>query len=293
MIVVDNIEELRAARRTLRGRIGLVPTMGALHKGHLSLVEAARADNASVVATIFVNPTQFAAHEDLSKYPRDLPRDLSLFEQAGVDLVFTPTPDLMYPPGFQTWVEVEQVSKGLEGERRPGHFKGVATVVAKLFHLTQPDMAYFGQKDAQQVAVIRRMVRDLNFPLDIVVCPTLREADGLAMSSRNVYLSPEQRAAAVVLYRALQAAADVYGAGETAPETLRQTMRAVLRGEPLAVVDYVSAADARTLQELNRPTGEPVLLSMAARIGTTRLIDNCLLPAELNDRANLTALLGV
>lgn len=292
MKVVDSIEGLRAARRELSGRVGLVPTMGALHDGHLSLVEAARAENDSVVATIFVNPTQFAANEDLSKYPRNLPRDLELFERAGVDLVFTPTPDLMYPPGFQTWVEVEKVSQGLEGERRPGHFKGVATVVAKLFNLTQPDIAYFGQKDAQQVAVIRRMARDLNFPLEIVVCPTLREADGLAMSSRNVYLSPEQRAAASVLHRALSAAADVYSAGETAPETLRQTMRAVLRGEPLAVVDYVSAADARTLQELQQPTSEPILLSMAVRIGTTRLIDNCLLPLSMNERNQLTAVLG-
>jgi pantoate--beta-alanine ligase len=292
MNVVDSIERLRAARRELPGTVGLVPTMGALHDGHISLVKTARAENNSVVATVFVNPTQFAANEDLSKYPRNLARDLDLFEQAGVDLVFTPTPDLMYPPGFQTWVEVEKVSHGLEGGHRPGHFKGVATVVAKLFNLTQPDVGYFGQKDAQQVAVIKRMARDLNFPLAIVVCPTLREADGLAMSSRNVYLSPEQRAAAGVLYRALQAAADVYSAGETAPETLRQTMRAVLRGESLAIVDYVSAADAGTLQELQQPTIEPILLSLAVRIGTTRLIDNILLPLEINQRQQLTAVLG-
>src|SRR5262245_56793069 len=180
--ICETIDQLRAARGGLTGRLGLVPTMGALHAGHISLVEQARAENDTVLATIFVNPTQFGPGGDFEAYPRDMPRDLAMLEKAGVDILFTPTPKLMYPPGYQTYVEVEKVSQGLEGERRPGHFKGAATVVAKLFNLTQPRVAYFGQKDAQQVVVIRRMVYDLNFPLDIAVCPTLREADGLAMS---------------------------------------------------------------------------------------------------------------
>ena len=207
MIVAETIEALRKARGAVTGRVGLVPTMGALHDGHLALVRQARAENDFVVTSIFLNPTQFAKNDDLSKYPRNLARDLKLLEDAGVDLVFTPTPTLMYPLGFQTWVDVTEVSKGLEGERRPGHFRGVATVVAKLFNLTQPTTAYFGQKDAQQVAVIKAMVRDLDFPIQIVVCPTVRETNGLAMSSRNIYLSDEQRQAAGVIYRALMAAA--------------------------------------------------------------------------------------
>lgn len=264
--------------------------MGALHAGHLALVEQARAENDAVIVTIFVNPTQFAPNEDLAAYPRNLPRDLALLQAAGVDVVFTPTPDIIYPPGYQTYIEVEQVSQGLEGARRPGHFRGVATVVSKLFNITQPDTAYFGQKDAQQVAVIRRMVRDLNFPLNIAVCPTVREMDGLAMSSRNAYLSLEQRQAAPVVYRALQAAAD---ADTHDPDMLRQIMLDVLDREPLAEPEYVSAASANTLQELYAPTHTPILLSLAVRVGKTRLIDNILLPRELNTREGLSTVLGV
>lgn len=279
MQTVDTVAALRAARAQLTGAVGLVPTMGALHAGHLSLVARARAENSAVIATIFVNPLQFGPAEDLAAYPRDLPGDLALLEQAGVDLVFTPTPGLMYPPDFQTQVEVTRVAQGLEGAHRPGHFQGVATVVTKLFNLTQPQRAYFGQKDAQQAAVIRQMARDLNFPLDVVVCPTVRDSDGLALSSRNAYLTPEQRQAAPVLYRALRAAATAYAAGERDAEALRQTMRAALAAEPLAQPEYVSAADAATLAECDGPLPAQTLLSLAVRIGRTRLIDNWLLPA--------------
>lgn len=292
METFNTLEAFRQARTQLTGRVGLVPTMGALHAGHLALVEQARSENDVVVVTIFVNPTQFGPNEDLAAYPRDLPRDLALLQAAGVDVVFTPTPDVIYPPGYQTYIEVEQVAQGLEGARRPGHFRGVATVVAKLFNITQPHIAYFGQKDAQQVAVIRRMVHDLNFPLEIAVCPTLREADGLAMSSRNAYLTPEQRQAAPVVYRALQAAADAYEAGMSDPEALRLTMLAMLHLEALATPEYVSAADARTLRELDAATDVPILLSLAVRVGKTRLIDNLLLPRELNTRAGLGQVLG-
>jgi pantoate--beta-alanine ligase len=276
--VIETIDALRTARKAMTGRVGLVPTMGALHAGHLALVAAARAANDHVIVTIFVNPTQFAANEDLAKYPRDLPHDLELLRSAGVDVVFTPTPDLMYPAGFQTWVDVIEVAKGLEGARRPGHFRGVATVVAKLFNLTQPDEAYFGQKDAQQVAVIQRMVRDMNFPLRVVVCPTVREADGLAMSSRNVYLTPEQRAAAVAVPKALRAAAAAYAAGTRHPKDLREIMMSEVENEPAAALEYVSVAAADSLVELELPTDVPLLLSLSVRFGTTHLIDNQILP---------------
>lgn len=292
MQVVETLKALREARGALVGRVGLVPTMGALHGGHLALVEAARSDNDAVIATIFVNPAQFGAHEDLSKYPRTLARDLELLESQGADLVFTPANEVVYPAGYQTYVTVENLSEGLEGARRQGHFRGVATVVAKLFNMTQPDAAYFGQKDAQQVIVIRRMAADLNFPLTIEVIPTVREADGLAMSSRNVYLSVEERNAASVLYRALQAAGALYAQGERQPQALRAAMQTVLEAEPLARVHYVSAADAQTLHEAETPTEKPLLLSMAVQIGMTTLIDNLLLPLELNTRAGLTQALG-
>ncbi len=292
MQVIDSIPALRQARAALRGSVGLVTTMGALHSGHLALAESARADNDHVMATIFVNPTQFGPNEDFTGYPRDLAHDLALFEAAGVDLVFTPTPDVIYPSGFQTTVTVKAVSQGLEGARRPGHFDGVATVVAKLFNLAQADRAYFGQKDAQQVVVIRRMARDLDFPLEIIVCPTVREADGLARSSRNVYLSPDQRLAAAVLSRALKAAGAAYDAGERSPTCLRERALSVVRAEPLAAVEYVSVADPRALTELDAPTETPLLLSLTVAFGRTRLLDNCLLPLALNDRAGLTAVLG-
>ncbi len=277
MQVVRTIAEVRAIRRALPGLWGFVPTMGYLHEGHLSLVRRARAENDHVAVSIFVNPTQFGPHEDYDRYPRDLERDLHLLEPLGVDLVFAPSVEEMYPPGFQTWVVVEEVSRPLEGTARPGHFRGVATVVAKLFHIVQPDRAYFGQKDAQQVAVIRRMIQDLNFPVEIVVCPTVREPDGLAMSSRNTYLNPEERRAATVLFRALQAAKARYEAGERDAERLRETMREVIGAEPLARLDYVSVADPETMQELSRVEGR-ALLSLAVYIGKTRLIDNILLP---------------
>jgi pantoate--beta-alanine ligase len=273
MQVVNTISEVRRIRRALPGVWGLVPTMGYLHAGHLSLVKQARAANDHVGVSIFVNPTQFGPTEDLAAYPRDLQRDLSLLEAEGVDLVWTPSVEEMYPPHYQTYVVVEEVTRFLEGAARPVHFRGVATVVAKLFNVFQPDRAYFGQKDAQQVVVVRQMVRDLNFALEVVVCPTARETDGLAMSSRNIYLTSEQRIAAPVLYRALCAARDAWQDGEHDGEQLRQVMRSVLAAEPLARPDYVSAADPQTLEELG-DASHGVLLSMAVRIGKARLIDN-------------------
>ncbi len=276
MQVVTSFDELRTARARLADPLGLVPTMGFLHAGHLSLVQRARQECASVAVSIFVNPTQFGPQEDLQAYPRDLPRDLSLLESAGVDLVWTPTSQILYPPGYQSWVTVESLTQVLEGQYRPGHFRGVTTVVAKLFTGVQPDRAYFGQKDAQQAAVIRQMTRDLNFPIEIVVCPIVREPDGLALSSRNVYLNPEERKAAVVLSRALQSAAQAFEAGECRAENLRQIMKSVLEKEPLARVQYVSCAHPDTLVELEGAV-EIALLSMAVYVGKTRLIDNRLL----------------
>ena len=273
MKVVTTLPELRAIRSGLPEPVGFVPTMGYLHAGHISLARQARVECASVVASIFVNPTQFGPNEDLAKYPRDLPRDLALLEAASVDLVWTPTPEVMYPPGFQSWVEVAGLTKGLEGEVRPGHFRGVTTVVAKLFNAVKVDKAYFGQKDAQQAAVIRRMVKDLDFPVDIVICPIVREPDGLAMSSRNVYLNPEERQAATILFRALNAAKAAYEKGERDAEVLRQRMRDMINSEPLAKLQYVSCADYDTLEELETVVGK-ALLSMAVYLGKTRLIDN-------------------
>jgi pantoate--beta-alanine ligase len=279
MNVVTTFEDLR---QVLAGRpkpVGFVPTMGYLHDGHISLVHRARTECRTVIASIFVNPTQFGPTEDLSTYPRDLPRDLALLEQAGADLVWTPTAEAMYPPGFQTWVDVEGLSQHLEGAQRPGHFRGVTTVVAKLFNAVQPDKAYFGQKDAQQAAVILRMVADLNYPLEVVVCPIVREPDGLAMSSRNTYLDPEQRRAATVLYRALTTAVQAYQAGEIDTQQLRALMAKIIDNEPLARRQYVSCADPTTLVEIDGPV-ENALLSMAVFIGRTRLIDNMLIPPQ-------------
>jgi len=268
-----SLTDLRTARLSFSGIVGLVPTMGFLHEGHLSLIRKAKAECDHVIVTIFVNPTQFGANEDLSKYPRDLERDLSLIEPLGTDLVWTPTPEIMYPPGYQTWVEVEMMTQPLEGAMRPGHFKGVTTVVAKLFNATQAHKAYFGQKDAQQAAVIRQMAADLNFPIEINICPTVREPDGLAMSSRNKYLSEDERKAATVLYRALTAAKDLYEGGERDAEKIRGKMKEVLASEPLAQMQYVSCADYDTLEELDLIKGK-ALLSMAVFLGKTRLIDN-------------------
>jgi pantoate--beta-alanine ligase len=276
MLTVITLTDLRSARSSLTGTLGLVPTMGYLHEGHLSLVRRAREECDHVAVSIFVNPTQFGPQEDLSRYPRDLDRDLSLLEPLGADLVWMPTAESMYPPSYQTWVEVESITRPLEGAMRPGHFRGVATVVAKLFNAVQPHKAYFGQKDAQQAAVIRQMTRDLSYPIEVVICPIVREPDGLAMSSRNVYLDAGQRRAATVLYRSLSAAKEAYENGERDAEKLRQTMKDVLASEPLAQMQYVSCADYDTLEELETVRGK-ALLSMAVYLGKTRLIDNFVL----------------
>jgi pantoate--beta-alanine ligase len=279
MQTVSPINELRELRSSLREPVGFVPTMGFLHEGHLSMVRRARQECASVVVSIFVNPAQFGPGEDLAKYPRNLPRDKALLESAGTDILWTPTPDIMYPLDHQTWVNVESVSSPLEGRLRPGHFRGVATVVTKLFNVVQPDKAYFGQKDAQQVAVICQMTKDLNFPVEIVVCPTIREPDGLAMSSRNTYLNADERKAASVLFRSLSAAKEAFAAGERDAEKIRIIMKDILSGEILAHPQYVSCANPLTLLELDEIQGD-ALLSMAVTIGETRLIDNLLLHAE-------------
>lgn len=278
MKVVSTVAELRAARADYPS-LGFVPTMGFLHEGHLMLVRAAKARMGAVACSIFVNPTQFAPTEDLARYPRDLDRDLALLEAAGCDLVFTPDAAEIYPPGFSTRIEVEGVTAPLEGAVRPGHFSGVATVVAKLFNLVQPDAAWFGQKDAQQCAVIRRMVRDLDLPVQIGVAETVREPDGLAMSSRNVYLAAEERQAALCLIRALRAAEAAFAAGDRSGDALRAAMSTVLASEPLARPDYVSIADPDTLTELETVDARGAVASLAVRIGQTRLIDNLLLGA--------------
>jgi pantoate--beta-alanine ligase len=278
MQAVYGIPDLRSARASLSGTFGLVPTMGALHEGHLSLVQRAKEECDRVGVSIFVNPAQFGADEDLDRYPRDPDHDLKLLETLGADLVWIPAPETVYPPLYQTWITVEEVSKGLEGRQRPGHFRGVATVVAKLFNLFLPDRAYFGQKDAQQVVVVKRMAADLNFPVEIVVCPTVRAPDGLALSSRNRYLSPEQRRAATVLHRALTSAAAAYGNGERSSSRLCAAMMAILDTEPLARAEYVSAADPETLVEADR-LASGALLSLAVRIGNVRLIDNFVIPS--------------
>jgi len=253
-----------------------VPTMGWLHDGHRSLIERSRADNATTVATIFVNPRQFNDSADFEKYPRNEARDVQLLEDEGVDLVFAPDVAEVYPPGFDTRVSVGEIARPLEGAARPGHFDGVATVVAILFDLVAADRAYFGQKDAQQVMVIRQMARDLALPTEVVTCPTVREADGLALSSRNARLTPDQRAAATVIWRALSAARDAWNGGERSAEALRQRMSSELATEQTAVVEYVSCADSLTLHELDTIDG-PALLSLAVRFGEVRLIDNELL----------------
>jgi pantoate--beta-alanine ligase len=275
-VLVVGLDELRSARRRLDGEVGFVPTMGYLHDGHLSLVRRARDECRGVVVSIFVNPSQFGAGEDLAKYPRDLDRDLSLLTPLGVDLVWTPTTGIMYPDGYQTWVDVDLLTQRLEGGVRPGHFRGVTTIVAKLFNAVRPDRAYFGQKDAQQAAVVRRMVRDLNFPLEVIICPTVREADGLAMSSRNKFLEGDDRTAALVLFRALSAAHRLYANGERRAGLLRQAMSDTLAAEPRAMTQYVSCSDYDTLDELER-VDRRALLSLAAVVGSTRLIDNLVL----------------
>ena len=273
MKVARTRAELREALAAAERPLGLVPTMGWLHGGHRALMGRARGENASAIATIFVNPRQFNEAADYQRYPRDEARDLAICEEEGLDLVFAPPVEEVYPPGFDTKVVVGAVAAPLEGAARPGHFDGVATVVAIIFGLVGADRAYFGQKDAQQVMVIRRMALDLAIPTEVIACPTVREADGLALSSRNVHLTPEQRRAAPVLHRALLAGRAAWERGERDAEVLRSIVREALASEPLAEVEYVSLADAATLAELERIDG-PALLSLAARFGATRLIDN-------------------
>jgi pantoate--beta-alanine ligase len=277
MQVVRTRSELRAALAAAPRPVGLVPTMGWLHRGHVSLVGQARTECRTVVLSIFVNPRQFGDRADFEQYPRNEARDLELADGAGVDIVFSPGVDEVYPPGFDTRVAVGAIAGPLEGAARPGHFDGVATIVAILFSLVGAERAYFGQKDAQQVLVIRRMATDLAIPTEVVACPTVREPDGLAMSSRNVRLSPAERAAAPVVHAALGAARAAWLGGERSGEMLREAMRAVLAGEVLAHPDYVSVADLATLAELERVDG-PALLSLAVRFGSIRLIDNEPLP---------------
>jgi len=266
---------MKALRMKSFGSVGFVPTMGYLHDGHLALVKQARAENSVVVASIFVNPTQFGPAEDFRTYPRDTERDLALLEKERTDIVFMPSAEEMYPERFGSWVEVKKVTDRLEGSYRPGHFKGVATVVAKLFNIVEPARAYFGQKDAQQALVIKKMAADLNMNLEVIVTPTVRESDGLAMSSRNVYLNPQERQAATVLFKALTLARNHREKGERKADTIRQEMTSLISKEPLAKIEYVSIADAETLEELTE-INKPALASLAVRIGKTRLIDNVL-----------------
>ena len=273
MIVVRTRAELREILAVSPRPIGLVPTMGWLHEGHRSLIRRSESENATTVVSIFVNPRQFNSSADLARYPRNEPHDVAICENEGAQIVFAPPVEEVYPSGFDTSIRVGRVSEPLEGAARPGHFEGVATVVAILFGLVGAERAYFGQKDAQQVLVISRMARDLAIPTEVIACPTVRESDGLALSSRNVHLSPDERAAAPILYRALTAAADLWGAGEHDADVLRATMRQVIETEPLAEIEYVSCADRGTLEELSRVDGAGLLV-LAVRFGSTRLIDN-------------------
>ena len=274
MEILRTPAEMRTWRRSRFSSIGLVPTMGYLHDGHLSLVEASKGRDDLTVVSIFVNPTQFGPTEDFSRYPRDETRDLALLEHAGVDADYLPTPGEMYPGGYQTYVSVSEVSLPLEGAARPGHFVGVATVVLKLFNAIEPDRAYFGRKDAQQLRVIRRMVRDLDVPAEIVGCAIVREPDGLAMSSRNVYLSDLERKAAPVIYRSLEEAGHRFEAGVRDATALREMVRRLIVGEALCEVEYVSLADDDSLRELDGAVEGPAVLSVVARFGKTRLLDN-------------------
>jgi len=277
MEVAESLEAFATWRETVAGRLGLVPTMGALHEGHLSLVRRARRETDRVVTTIFVNPAQFGPHEDLKMYPRDLPRDLALLRAEGVDCVFTPTEPMMYPIDFSTWVVVERLTDRWEGTSRPGHFRGVATVVLKLLNIARADRAYFGEKDYQQLRVVERLVQDLNVPTEIVPCPTVREPDGLAMSSRNTNLSPDDRRGALVLFRALDAARDACRAGEQSGDALGRLVTETIHREPRARVDYVAVADPRTLEPVTRVGRGGAVCLVAAQVGPVRLIDNMLL----------------
>ena len=276
MDIAETIDQMKSLRRSISGSVGFVPTMGFLHDGHLSLVKKAREENDVVVVSIFINPTQFGPNEDFETYPRNTKRDMSLLQNARTDIVFFPARSDMYPDEFNTWVEVKQVTEHLEGTCRPDHFLGVTTVVAKLFNIVKPTRAYFGRKDAQQAIVIQKMVSDLNMNLDVIVLPTCRESDGLAMSSRNTYLNTQERQAATVLFRALTHAENLYKNGQRDADLIRNEMLSLINKEQLAYVEYVSIANEHTLNELNEITSS-ALVSLAVRIGKTRLIDNIVL----------------
>lgn len=276
MQVAKTVREVRAWMKLARAdgkTVGFVPTMGYFHEGHLNLMRRAKAECDLCVVSLFVNPTQFGPSEDFQRYPRDFARDAAMAESVGVDLLFAPEVEEMYPEGYQTYVEVTEITRRLEGAARPGHFRGVATVCTKLFNIVQADRAYFGKKDYQQLKVIQRMVRDLNIPIEIVPCETVREPDGLAMSSRNVYLKPDERRAATVLYRALCAGRDAILAGERNGKRVQELVETVIASEPLVKPEYVDVADAESLDPLEELRGE-VLISLAARVGVARLIDN-------------------
>ena len=276
MKVVKTIAEMKKVRQEVKGTVGLFPTLGYLHEGHLSLVRLSRQENAHTMSSIFVNPTQFGPSEDFKGYPRDFGRDLAMLEKEGVEVVFMPSTKEMYPDGYSTWVNVEKLTERLEGASRPTHFRGVTTVVAKIFNILEPNRAYFGQKDAQQLAVIKKMVKDLNMNLEIVACPTVREPNGLAMSSRNVYLKPDERKAATVLYQSLKLARQLYSQGEKDTETIRRKMAELIKKQPLAAIDYISIADNETLEEL-KVVKPPALVSLVVKIGKPRLLDNVVL----------------
>ena len=279
--VVRDVVEMQATAERMRldgKRIGVVPTMGYLHEGHLSLIRRARTEADVVITTIFVNPSQFGPNEDFSRYPRNFERDLSFAEQAGTDFIFAPEVASMYPHAYSTYVSVERITDVLEGKSRPGHFRGVATIVAKLFNITKPHIAVFGQKDAQQIAVIKQMIRDLNFDIRLIVAPIVREPDGLAMSSRNTYLTPQQRMEAVVLSRVLRMAEDRVRDGEVDVRRLIHEMTFVIKNNSSGVIDYVSIADNQTLAECERiEEGKEILVSLAVRFDSTRLIDNTII----------------
>ncbi len=280
MRIITKVKEMQKVADELRREgkiIGIVPTMGYLHEGHLSLIKIAKEKSDVVITTIFVNPLQFAPHEDYNKYPRDFERDVKLAQSAGCDIIFYPSVEEMYPENFLTYVEVEKITKVLEGEFRPTHFRGVTTVVAKLFNITKPRIAVFGQKDAQQALIIKQMVRDLNFDIEIIVAPIVREADGLAMSSRNVYLSESERKDATVLYQSLKLAEKLIREGERNPQNIISQMEELIKSKPTAKIDYIAIADPNTLEKVEKlKEGEEYLVAIAVRIGSTRLIDNTL-----------------
>ncbi|APV44347.1 pantoate--beta-alanine ligase [Dehalogenimonas formicexedens] len=276
MKLLNTVSELRTYRSSLSGSVGFVPTMGFLHEGHLSLVRRSTSDCDHSIVSIFVNPTQFGPNEDFNSYPRDIDRDLAMLEAAGADAVFLPAAEEMYPPGADTFVVPGKIAERLEGAVRPGHFKGVATIVLKLFNLVRAQKAYFGQKDAQQVAVLRKMVADLNVPVELLVMPIVRESDGLAMSSRNTYLNEDERQAATILYQSLKMAESLIESGEKHAETVKQKMAEFISNEKLACTDYISISDGDSLAEQTIIT-RPALISLAVRFGRTRLIDNLIL----------------